>query len=327
MKGTTYYYMSNLSNNNGRAYEYACLLVLEREIAKYRSVVVEENSSFDAAQRAWNSIDTRIQMVYEVSALSGIVSLFDLEPLIIEDGTDMLTLKIQSDVEGKVGDVRDVLIIRRGIKWEIGLSIKHNHFAVKHSRLAKSLDFGLRWFNIECSEQYWKDIKPIFNYLEAEKAKGRKWSELPAKEHDVYIPLLTAFINELRHSYSIHDDIPKRMVEYLLGQFDFYKVISIDSQQTTQIQTFNLRGTLNKAGSATPKTIVPMSLLPTRIVALDFKPESNNTVELYLDSGWQFSFRIHNASTKVEPSLKFDIQIIGMPATIISINCKWGSNI
>ena len=46
-------------------------------------------------------------------------------------------------------------------------------------------------------------------------------------------------------------------------------------------------------------------------------------MELYLDEGWQFSFRIHNASTYVETSLKFDVQIIGMPTSIISIECKW----
>ena len=55
----------------------------------------------------------------------------------------------------------------------------------------------------------------------------------------------------------------------------------------------------------------------------NFKPDSTNTLELYLDNGWQFSFRIHNASTKVEPSLKFDIQIIGMPTTIITVNSFW----
>ena len=42
-----------------------------------------------------------------------------------------------------------------------------------------------------------------------------------------------------------------------------------------------------------------------------------------MDEGWQFSFRIHNASTYVENSLKFDIQIVGMPASIISIDCMW----
>ena len=59
------------------------------------------------------------------------------------------------------------------------------------------------------------------------------------------------------------------------------------------------------------------------IVSLDFVPNKANTVELYMDGGWQFSFRIHNAEKKVVPSLKFDIQIVGMPTTIITINCLW----
>ncbi|MCR5020134.1 MAG: HaeIII family restriction endonuclease [Ruminococcus sp.] len=33
------------------------------------------------------------------------------------------------------------------------------------------------------------------------------------------------------------------------------------------------------------------------------------------------SFRKHNTSTLVEPSLKFDIQFLGVPANIITINC------
>ena len=106
-------------------------------------------------------------------------------------------------------------------------------------------------------------------------------------------------------------DIPKLMVEYLLGESDFYKVIEIDSKRTTQIQSYNLRGTLNKQGNKKKRSIeLPISTLPTRIVSLDYKPCSKNTLELYLDGGRQFSFRIHNASTKVESSLKFDIQII-----------------
>ena len=114
------------------------------------------------------------------------------------------------------------------------------------------------------------------------------------------------------------------MVEYLLGEFDFYKIISMDDRRTTQIQTFNLHGTLNQSSkNVTPSIEIPITNLPTRIVNLGFKPNSKNTVELYMDNGWQFNFRIHNASTLVETSLKFDIQIIGMPTTIISINCSW----
>jgi hypothetical protein len=37
---------------------------------------------------------------------------------------------------------------------------------------------------------------------------------------------------------------------------------------------------------------------------------------MYFDKGWQISFRIHNASTMVEPSLKFDINIVGLPSNL-----------
>ena len=77
--------------------------------------------------------------------------------------------------------------------------------------------------------------------------------------------------------------------------------------------------TKNKVSAIT----VPIVKLPTRLVALEFKPNSDNTVEMYLDNGWQLSFRIHNASTKVEPSLKFDVQFISMPIEVLNIECKW----
>lgn len=317
--------MSKKSNNQGRAYEFSYLISLYEEISKVRLVKIETNSSYYAAERAWNTLSESEKTMYKMSSLTGVNTLFELEPLILDDGKDELELKIQSDDNGEKGDVRDVLIIRRGIEWEIGLSVKHNHFAVKHSRLSKKIDFGKKWYGISCSDQYWLDIKPIFDYLDEEKKKGTKWRDLLSKEDDVYVPLLNAFKEELeRQNLLFNKEIPRLMVEYLLGEFDFYKVIGIDNKEITRIQSFNLRGTLNKQGKNRKRNIeLPISSLPTRIVSLDYKPGSKNTLELYLDGGWQFSFRIHNASTKVEPSLKFDIQIIGMPVTIISIDCKW----
>lgn len=321
--------MSKKSNNQGRAYEFSYLISLYEKISKVRSVKIETNSSYYAAERAWNTLSESEKTMYKISSLTGVNTLFELEPLILDDGNDELELKIQSDEHGERGDVRDVLIIRRGIEWEIGLSVKHNHFAVKHSRLSKKIDFGKKWYGIACSNQYWLDIKPIFDYLDEEKKKGTKWRDLLSKEDDVYVPLLNAFKEELeRQNLLFNKEIPRLMVEYLLGEFDFYKVIGIDNKEITRIQSFNLRGTLNKQGKHHKRNIeLPLSSLPTRIVSLDYKPGSKNTLELYLDGGWQFSFRIHNASTKVEPSLKFDIQIIGMPVTIISIDCKWIENV
>lgn len=315
--------MSEKSNNQGRAYEYICLTTLCSEISKFRCVEIEQNSAYNAAYCAWSQIGQALQSILLESAKSAVATIFDMEPMILEKSDDLLKLKIQTDNEGKNGDVRDIVISRKDVQWEIGLSIKHNHFAVKHSRLAKSLDFGQKWFNILCSNDYWNDIKPIFDYLKQQKDGNKNWSDLPHKDSDVYVPLLQAFMNEIRRSNDLNSEVPKRMVEYLLGEFDFYKVISIDTRRITQIQTFNLHGKLNQASQQVkPKIEVPIAFLPTRIVSLDFKPNSTNTVELYMDGGWQFSFRIHNASTKVETSLKFDIQIVGMPTTIISINCS-----
>ncbi len=316
--------MTTKSNDQGRAYEFICLKTLEREIRKFRRVKVIKNETYKIYALLWKKLPEEMKNTYKVSSYAAVYKIFDLEPLIVEKGNDILELSIQKDEKGIEGDVRDLLIIRRNIQWEIGLSIKHNHFAVKHSRLSRVLDFGEKWYGIPCSEIYWNDINPIFKYLEEEKSKKKKFVDLPNKEGDVYIPLLNAFIKEIKFQYQEHKEIASKIVEYLLCKYDFYKVISIDHKKLTQIQSYNLHGTLNQDGKYQKASIkVPIVSLPTRIVSLDFVPNSHTTVELYMDSGWQFSFRIHNAATYVEPSLKFDINIVGMPTAIITINCLW----
>jgi len=317
----------SISNRNGRALEYAYLLTLTM-FAKHNhkiNIVAEKNSSFFAAQAAWEAISQNMQQDFLTSAKAGLNAIIEAEPNIFELGDGDLEVKIQPDDAGKEGDVRDILMIRRGTHWEIGISVKNNHFAVKHSRISSKLDFGDKWFGVKCSQQYWNDIKPIFAYLSECKKRGLDWYELPSKENDVYIPLLSAFLAEIKRNYATHgENLTKKMVEYLIGKYDFYKTIGINNKKLTRIQPYNLRGTLNRPSKTKkPKLVIPISALPTRIISADFKPNSNNTVEIFMDEGWQFGFRIHNASTKVEASLKFDIQIIGMPATIVCIDYKW----
>lgn len=316
--------MSSKSNDQGRAYEYITILTLHLEISKIRKAEIINNSSLEAARNAWDNMGKSMQSLLTISARSFVPEIFNLEPLILEDDGDTVELLIQKDQNGEEGDVRDILIARSGIKWEIGLSMKHNHFAVKHSRLSHLIDFGNKWYGVPCSKSYWQSVLPIFDFLQEQKRNRKAWFELTDKSERVYVPLLRSFMQELRDTYANHKDLPQKMVEYLLGEFDFYKVVSIDKKQTTQINSFNLHGTLNKNGKRNKaKSTIPRVLLPSRIVSLDFKPDSDNTIELYMDGGWQFSFRIHNASTMVESSLKFDIQIIGMPTTIVTINCRW----
>ena len=316
--------MSSNSNDRGRAYEYAWINVLNDELSRIRKTKIKDNSSLEANKKAWDTITNDMQNLFKLSASSAVETILELEPCMVENSDDELVLEFQKDEAGIAGDVRDIVVKRDSMQWEIGLSIKHNHEAIKHSRLSYRLDFGKEWFDNPCSIEYWENINPIFDMLKEEKQKGTKWSELPNKENDVYIPLLNAFVQEVKRAYESDDLVPRKMVEYLIGTKDYYKVVSHDNKRMTVIHTFNVHETLNKPSSIKVSAItVPVLDLPTELVAMKFKTNSTNTVEMYLNNGWQLSFRIHNASTKVEPSLKFDIQFIGMPVSILNIECKW----
>ena len=310
--------MSSKSNDQGRAYEYICLHSLQDAISAIRKSQIIHNSCYDAAEHAWNTLSVAEKALYTMSAKSTIDTIFALEPNIVEVDNDTLNLYIQSDEHGIEADVRDIIIDRKDIVWEIGLSIKH-------SRLAKGLDFGQKWYGINCSEEYWNAVKPTFDFLEEEKARGTYFRDLNSKEDDVYVPLLKTFMQEIKTQVNKNADIPRKLVEYLLSKYDFYKVISIDNKRVTTIQSFNMYGTLNQPSKTQkPSLEVPTMELPTTLLYMDFKPKSKTTVIMGFDNGWQFSFRIHNAKDTIEPSLKFDIQIIGMPPAVnISFNCKW----
>jgi len=316
--------MSELSNNNGRAFEYIFINTLNSEIEKRRPSNIIKDKSYHAAENAWVATDENLRNDLFVSAKAGVSVIFSTEPMILENDGSLLQLYIQPDERGQEGDVRDIIITRENIQWEIGLSLKHNHFAVKHCRLSNHIDFCNNWFGYNCTNNYWSDIKPIFDFLKRQQEINKKWEQLPTKETCVYKPLLEAFIKELNVQLQAHSDVPTKMVEYLLGKFDFYKVISVDAHRLTEVQGFNLHGTLNKPSkNNAPKIVIPRSSLPKRFLYIGFYKNRNNTVEICMDEGWHFTFRIHNASTFVEPSLKFDVQIIGIPTTIITINSSW----
>ncbi|MBS6294797.1 MAG: HaeIII family restriction endonuclease [Dialister sp.] len=72
----------------------------------------------------------------------------------------------------------------------------------------------------------------MFECFDVEKYKGFKWSDLHNQESDAYVPLLNDFKGELEGQSSLSGrDMPRLMMEYLLDEFDFYKVIGIDSKR------------------------------------------------------------------------------------------------
>ncbi len=310
--------MSDKSNNQGRAYEYAWCLALEQKLSIFKKVIVDKQNGFNACYRAYESLEKSLQERYLESAKQGVLLLLDCEPLLSEvigSWQNEITLTLQKDKLGEIGDIRDILIYFD--RFCIGLSIKHNHDALKHSRLSKDLDFGKKWLGVGVSQNYKDTIKPLFERLENAKKEGMLWRDFPNKEQEIYAPLLQAFKKEvLRIDENKKNKVPQKMVEYLLGKYDFYKAILLEREQKTKLEAYHFNNTLNRSVKNKPKRIIPLSKLPTRMIYFDFKPKSFNTLELVLDEGWSFSLRIHNASSRVEPSLKFDIKLLSIPVSV-----------
>lgn len=300
----------------GKAFEYACLRALNDILGQNQEIVIDATSAYETAKGFYESLDSRAVDKMNKAAKAAAKILLKLEPQLENpDDNTPLFLQIQEDSKGISGDVRDVVCIRKQNGWEIGLSCKHNHTAVKHSRLSYTIDFGVMWFDKACSKEYFIAIEPIFSKLNEQRERMLKWSQVMHKDDSVYVPLLNAFIEELKHlDQDYPNEIPAQLIRYLLGRNDFYKIITRDSKKLTTIQAYNLFGTLNKpSNKVKPMVKVHQLKLPTKFYDISYKDNSKNTVIVTCDGGWALSFRIHNASTNVEPSLKFDVQLIGVP--------------
>ena len=228
------------------------------------------------------------------------------------------------DKKGQKGDVRDVLCVRNEKGWNIGLSCKNNHEAVKHSRLSRTIDFGKEWLGYPVSENYKNIISPLFDELDELKSIKARWAGIDKKDERFYIPLLKAFLEELSALNELHSDVPEKLLNYLLGRNDFYKVIKHTKERTTEVKPFNIYGTLGLSTKVQKEMYKITRLkMPTEILKMDFKKDSTNTIQIICDNGWTLSLRIHNASEWVEPSLKFDIQLVGVPNNLGSRIEAW----
>jgi hypothetical protein len=305
---------------SGKAFEYA-LINQAGIILSGRGFVVSvvTDSSYLEALACFNVYGVAPKSKYSRAAAAAINHIISLEPRLTHPSspTDALRLKLQPDSAGRGGDVRDVLFIRSTQNWEIGISAKNNHKALKHSRLSNVLDFGNSWVNVPCSAAYFAAIAPTFATMKALKAAGQKWRNQPNKDATFYQPILNAFRDELLRIDASNPKIPQTLTSYLVGHFDFYKVMK--RARVVEILAFNQNGTLGKGISGIrPTTPIPRLTLPTQLIQIQMKQGSTNTLEMVLDQGWQLSFRIHSAATLVETSLKFDVNLVGNPASMYS---------
>jgi hypothetical protein len=291
--------MSLSQNDMGRAFEYSTAMSLH----SYLPAVIVNSIQMLKAKQCFEICPHDEQQNMAKAASEAVAFLVAHDDRLSEH--DCL-IALQSDQKGTLGDVRDVIVHNSNLDQDIGISAKNRHWAVKHSRLSEHIDFGSDWFGIHCSANYFHQVTPIFRELNTKKHHGIKWKDIPNKKQLYYMPILQAFQTEMQSLFDTKPhEVARGLVKYLLGKYDYYKVIKENGE--VSIMSFNIDGTL-KWGSKIP--------LPTLIMNISQKPESETTLFMFFDKGWQISFRIHNASTMVEPSLKFDINIIGLPSNL-----------
>jgi len=232
--------------DNGKAFEYSIAKNYFDHIISLGLIVeLVENSSLNIAKSYYDSSTQIEKQQFDIAAKNTINTLLVIEPgLIAQNGNlDVLKINIAADSQGQIGDVRDIVFKRENSKpkWEIGISAKNNHEAVKHSRLSHQIDFGEKWLGIKVSKEYFNTVTPIFNGLEKlrkESKATKKWSELGDYHTSVYVPVLKAFVKELKKLNTKNKSVPSNLVSYLMGNKDFYKVIK--SKNTVEIHAYNI---------------------------------------------------------------------------------------
>ena len=311
---------------SGKAFEYALLFALYDKIDNRQKVIIQKDNSYKNAKNSFELYKNEKQEEYHKAAKAAINHIITLEPRLENpiNGEEII-LSIQSDQKGTDGDIRDILMTRTKNNWEIGFSAKNENSAVKHSRLSDRINFGQKWFGISCSKEYMKETSVIFGKIRTLIQENKKkehvllWSEIP-KYDDYYIPILDAFEKEMDNLINNHHNIPLLLLKYLIGKNDFYKIMKYKNIVT--VQGYNLYETLNAtSNSIKPQNKVTKLRFPTKIIKIQ-RIGDNKTVIIF-DKGWQISFRIHNASSKAGPSLKFDVRLEGIPPTLYSHNEFW----
>ncbi|CAM4470371.1 HaeIII family restriction endonuclease [Paenibacillus typhae] len=224
-------------------------------------------------------------------------------------------------VRGKVGstDVSDILFKKVNalgeIDKELGISLKSNHEAVKHQRISDRIDIGEKWLGVPSGKQFMKDVNKIFTDFRTYCSINRieRYDQLgdQLKDSLLYRPICTIVKKLLDDTFSspMGSSAVSHFMNYLIGSKDFYKAVASFKEKELKIISFNLRGGLGKG-----------KILRSPQRCLDIKIQSSsdkgfpNRVHIILDNGWEVNLRVHNASSRIESSLKWDSQLVGIPS-------------
>jgi len=296
--------------DNGKAFEFAVAVAL----ADALSIPITEGPEFENTRKSFGKVKEELRIRFPRAAALAVEHILDKER------ENLLAIAPQRvwvamDALGQKGDVRDVVV--KGSHGEIGISCKTNHDAFKHSRLSGKNNFVKTW-GLDpngCSDAYWAAVRPLFLELERIRKESNAtalWSDQTGVPSRFYWPVLDAFEAEILRltgpDSPVAPEVSKNLISYIIGTEDFYKVVVRPEQ--VEIQGFNLNGSL----------AVPKTKFPEHVLGVDRLNGGQYSKTIRFNRGYTFNFRIHSASSRVEPSLKFDVKAIALPPSEIYTN-------
>ena len=296
--------------DNGKAFEYTVAQALSEAL----EVPIIESPEFQNTKNSFEKVSPKLQDRFPVASALAIQHIIEKESKNIAT-KEPQSIWVASDSNGQKGDVRDVVV--KFSDSELGISCKTNHGDFKHSRLSGTANFVQKW-GLDpkgCSDEYWDVVKPLFAELkQIRKDSGAKalWSDQKDVPNRFYWKVLDAFEAELIRLTAPNApraaEVTKSLISYIIGNHDFYKVISRPDQ--VEIQGFNLNGTL----------AVSKTRYPEHVIGIDRFDGGRYSKTVRFNRGFTFNFRIHSASSRVEPSLKFAVSAISLPHSEIYTN-------
>lgn len=284
------------SNSQGRALEYIILQTILEDIGANKIQLTERtNTSQERDIGKFESLPEDTQILYKNYAENILNWLKDKFAL---DKSKSIKIDRLSDTDAMQGDVTDIGIDLD--KQRVNLSIKHNHFALKHQRpptLALRCGF-VKGQNEDA--KYRKSLEQIYDAFHSKRTELASdvstFKELKIIQSDfinknLYLPvcnLTTEFIN----THSGKKDLASCLFTFLIGNKNFYKITAgngnVHIQEYADIQE------------------------PDSVHAV---VKDDSYVILSFSNGWVLSLRLHTAKTDITktPSLKFDTQSIENP--------------
>lgn len=211
----------------------------------------------------------------------------------LEKGLDGKIIFVQ-DSAGRRGDPTDLRVGR------LNISAKRNSSEIKAPRISDSRDFARNWFGLQADRFSLNKFKELFAPVRAMRLQNPNilWMDF---DYEDYLEKGIEFTIERLKSI---DNLPKHWFHFVMGsRHDYYLVTYTDCEEKLTIVGINFNGTLSCK-----------KIVEDELKVRDISLTSWNSFEVSFTNDWRFKLRLHTASSRIEPSLKYSITIKSMPA-------------